>query len=132
MHYCSVVVINESLEKSDVTYAAKPTVQLKAIPYGSFKKQLVRQQGAVDQEIFAIYDASTNIPADITGMALFLTISNAGGVVYEIKGKVNTDIKGIVSFKTEYLDTGFYSYEVSVRANKYLQSILDGSYVVQT
>lgn len=132
MHYCSVVVINESLEKSDVTYAAKPAAQLKAVPYGSFKKQLVRQQGAADQEIFAIYDASTNIPADITGMALFLTISNAGGVLYEIKGKVNTDIKGIVSFKIGYLDVGFYSYEVSVRANKYLQSLLDGSYVVQT
>jgi hypothetical protein len=131
MHPTTVVVINEYLEKGDVTFAAKPRVPLKAVPYGSFKRQLVRQQESVEPDAFAIYEATTNIPAEITGMALFLTISNAAGVVSEVKGKVNSDIKGLVSFRVLQLDTGFYSYEVSVRANNYYQVILDGSYVVQ-
>lgn len=131
MHSSTVVVINEALEKGDVTFAAKPRVQLTAVPYGSVKKQLVRQQASVEQEAFAVYEVATSIPADIIGMAFFLTISNAQGVVSEVKGKVNSDIKGLVSFKASSLEVGFYSYQVSVRANNYSQVILDGSYVVQ-
>lgn len=131
MKSCTVVVVNESLEKNDVTFAAKPRVQFKAVPYGSFKKQIVRQQVELEQEAFAVYESVTNLPADITGMAFFLTISNANNVVFEVKGKVNSDIKGLVSFKAEPLDVGFYSYTVSVRANNYTQDVLDGTYVVQ-
>lgn len=131
MHSCTVVVINETLDKGDVTFAAKPGAQLKVAPYGSFTKQIVRQQTEVMQEVFAVYDATTNIHADVTGMAIFLTLSNTGGVVSEIKGKVNSDIKGMVSFKMLPLDVGFYSYQVSVRANNYSQVALDGSYVVK-
>lgn len=131
MHTCRVVVINESLEKNDVTFAAKPRGQLKAVPYGSFKKQLIRQQGAVEQEVFAVYEASTNFPAEIAGMAIFLTIKNAEGAMFEVKGKIDPETKGLVSFKMQELDIGFYSYLVTVRAHKYSQNILDGTYVVQ-
>lgn len=131
MKSCSVVVVTEALDKNDVTFAAKPRAEMKAIPYGSFKKQIVRQQSEVGQEAFAIYVSATSLPAEIAGMAFFLTISSTTGVVMETKGKVNSDIKGLVSFKVSPLDIGFYGYKVEVRADQYSQVTLDGTYVVQ-
>jgi hypothetical protein len=132
MNSCKVFIINEALSKDDVSFAAKPTSKLRAVPFGSAKKQLVRSSESIGQDVFSIFDASTSLPASITGMALFLTISNSDGVVFETKGKVNSDIKGMVSFKQNDLEVGFYSYEITARASKgYCQSLLSGSYVVQ-
>lgn len=132
MNSCKVFVINDSLSREDVTFATKPKVQLRAVPYGASKKQIVKDAGSAEQDIFAVYEVATSIPADITGMALFLTISNSDGVVYQVKGKVNTDVKGLVSFKPSDVPAGFYSYEVCVKAAKeYSQNLLHGSYVVQ-
>lgn len=132
MNSCKVFIINEALSKDDVSFAAKPTFKLRAVPFGSAKKQLVRSSEALGQDVFSIFDASTSLPASITGMALFLTISNSDGVVSETKGRVNSDIKGMVSFKQDDLEVGFYSYEITVRASKgYCQPLLSGSYVVQ-
>lgn len=131
MKSCSVVVINDALDKNDVTFAAKPRVELKAAPYGLSKKQIVRQQSEIGQEAFAVFEAPTSRPAEIAGVAFFLTISNAGGAVVETKGKVNADLKGFVSFKVAPLDVGFYSYFVEVRSDGYSQVALEGSYVVQ-
>lgn len=132
MNSCKVFVINEALAKEDVTFAAKPKVQLKAVPYGSTKKQIVKNLAASDQDVFSVFDSGTSLPADITGMALFLRVSVSGNDVAQIKGKVNSDIKGVVSFKMPPLDIGFYTYDISVKAaNDYSQSLLSGSYVVQ-
>jgi hypothetical protein len=131
MKSCSVVVINEALEKNDVTFAARPSVELKAIPFGSSRRQIVRQQSEVGLEAFTMFEVPTSHPADIAGMAFFLTISNTAGVVSEVKGKVSQEMKGFVSFKVAPFDVGFYSYSVSVRADGYSQVTLDGSYVVQ-
>lgn len=131
MKSCSVIVLNEALDKNDVTFAAKPRVELKAVPYGLFKKQIVRTQAEVGQEAFAMFEAPTNLPAEIAGMAFFLTVSNTAGVVFEVKGKVSADVKGFVSFKMKPLDVGFYSYSVAVRSDGYSQTILEGTYVVQ-
>jgi hypothetical protein len=131
MRSCTVVVVNEALEKHDVTFATKPRVLLKAVPYGSFKKQLMRKEGAVDQEVFVVYESATNLPAEITGMAVFFTVKNSDGVILEVKGRIDLDTKGLVSFNLQPLDKGFYSYSVDVRASNYSQIILDGTYVVQ-
>jgi hypothetical protein len=126
-----VHVINESLSRDDVTFAAKPKVQLRAVPYGSVKKQLVRTFETEGQDVFSVFDAVTNMPADITGMAIFISISNSDKLSVEVKGKINSDIKGVVSFKVGLLPIGFYSYDISVRAKDYSESILSGSYVVK-
>lgn len=131
MKSCSVVVISEALDKNDVTFAAKPRMELKAIPYGFAKKQIVRQQSELGQEAFAVFEAPTSHPAEIAGMAFFLTVSNAAGSVLETKGRVSLDMKGLVFFKVPLLDVGFYSYSVEVRSDGYSQVVLDGSYVVQ-
>jgi hypothetical protein len=126
-----VLVINETLSRDDVTFAAKPKAQLRAVPYGATTKQIVRINDNVEQDIFSVFDTGTSILADITGMALFLTISKTDGIVAEVKGKVNSDLKGVVSFRLGELTAGFYSYEITVRANNYSQSLLSGSYVVK-
>lgn len=132
MNSCKVFVINAALSKEDVSYAAKPKTQLRAVPYGVTKKQLVRSVGSIGQDLFSVYDTATSLPADITGMALFLTIFNSSGDVLQVKGKVNSDIKSMVSFAVQVLDVGFYTYDVVVKAaNEYEQSLLSGSYVVR-
>jgi len=131
MNSCKVFVINEALSREDVTFATKPKVQLRAVPYGASKKQIVKAAESVEQDIFAVYEVATSILADITGMALFLTIFKGSDVFAVVKGKVNSDIKGMVSFKLDELPSGFYSYEVAVRANNYSQSLLSGSYVIK-
>jgi hypothetical protein len=78
-----------------------------------------------------MYEAATNHPAEIAGMAFFLTLSNTTGTVFEVKGKVSADVKGFVSFKMNALDIGFYSYSISVRSDGYSQTTLEGTYVVQ-
>jgi len=131
MNSCTVHIINESLSRDDVTFAAKPKAQLRAVPYGSVKKQLVRVFDTEGQEVFSVFDASTNVPADITGMAIFLSISNSEGLVTEVKGKINSDIKGLVSFNVSLLPIAFYSYDIAARAKDYCESLLSGSYVVK-
>jgi hypothetical protein len=128
MNSCKVFVINESLSREDVRFAAKPKAQLRAVPYGSTTKQVV--QAGESPVVFSVYDASTSVLADITGTAIFLNVRK-GDESVEIKGKVNSDIKGLVSFDVTGLDNGFYSYEVVVRANNYSQTLLSGSYVVK-
>jgi hypothetical protein len=130
MNSCKVFVVNEALSRDDVTFAAKPKAHLRAVPYGATTKQIVRINN-IEQDIFSIFDAGTSILADITGMALFLTIFKGSDVFAVVKGKVNSDIKGMVSFKLDELPAGFYSYEVTVRANNYSQSLLSGSYVTK-
>jgi hypothetical protein len=131
MNSCKVIVINEALSRDDVTFAAKPRVQLRAVPLGAMKRQLVKSLSNFDQDIFSVFEMKTNLPADITGMAIFLTISKDDDVVLTSKGKINTDIKGVVSFKVENMDAGFYQYDVSVKAKNYSETLLEGSYVVQ-
>lgn len=132
MNSCKVFVVNESLSRDDVSFATKPKVQLRAVPLGIMKKQIVKSLENFDQDIFSVYEASSNLPADITGMAIFLSISKDDGTIAEVKGKVNSDIKGMVSFKLSNIDVGFYNYEVSVKSyGDYFQSMLSGSYVVQ-
>ena len=131
MNSCKVFVLNDSLSRDDVTFSAKPKGQLRAVPYGATSKQIVKNASNPSHDLFAIFDAGS-VPCDITGMALFITVSKAGEVVADVKGKVNSDIKGMVAFKVDDLQAGFYSYEISARAaNDYYQSLLGGSYVVQ-
>jgi len=129
MNSCKVYVVNAALDRNDVTFATKPNAQLRAVPYGTTTKQIVQVD---DTPVgFSVYDISTSIIADITGMAIFITVGRGGETLVEVKGKVNSDIKGLVSFVVTGLDNGFYSYDISVRANNYTQSILSGSYVVK-
>lgn len=132
MNSCKVFVINEVLSKEDVTFAAKPKEQLRAVPFGATKKQIVRSVASDEPLVFAVFDAATSIAANISGMAIFLTISSSSEEVLSVKGKVNIGLTGMVAFKVDGLDVGFYSYEICVKAaNDYSQRLLSGSYVVQ-
>lgn len=128
---CSVIVANELLSSDDVTYAAKPKVQLRAVPFRAASKQIVRSVGDTTDDTFSVFDASTGFPANITGMAMFLTITDKSGACMVIKGKVKKDSVNLVSFGSQDLVAGFYSYNVSVKANDYTQRMLEGSYVVR-
>jgi hypothetical protein len=133
MNSCTVIIINESLARDDVRFAAKPTVELRAVPFGAMKKQIIKNAALFEQDVFSVFDAATNLPADIAGMAIFLTLSNSDGEVVQVKGKVDSDIKGMISFSYKPPSVGFYNYDISVKAaNEYSQSLLSGSYVVQS
>jgi len=135
MRSCTVVVVNDALSKDDVTHAAKPKANLRAVPLNAVSKQIVKEVGDVSVDVFSVFETDTSLPANLTGMALFISLKNTDGVVSQVKGKVNSDIKNIVHFKTIEgigIAKGFYQYDVVVKAaNEYEQSLLSGSYVVR-
>lgn len=135
MRSCTVVVVNDALSKDDVTYAAKPKTNFRAVPLNAASKQIVKEAGDVSVDVFSVFETNTSLPANLTGMALFITIKNADGVIAQVKGKVNSDIKNIVHFKAiedTGITKGFYQYDVVVKAaNEYEQNLLSGSYVVR-
>jgi hypothetical protein len=135
MRSCTVVVVTESLDKDDVTFAAKPKTSLRAVPLNSTSKQIVKEAEDMSVDVFSVFETNTSLPANLTGMALFITLKNTDDIVAQVKGKVNSDIKNIVHFKTieeSGITKGFYQYDVVVKAaNEYEQSLLSGSYVVR-